>query len=157
MIDVIVPALDEAEAIEGVLAAMPADVHAIVVDNGSTDATAQRAAAAGAQVISEPARGFGAACHAGLQAARAEIVCFMDGDGSLDPAELHRVVAPVAAGTADLCLGTRRAQPGAWPWHARLANRALALELRRRTGARLTDLGPDAGRAPRGPPRAGTP
>jgi glycosyltransferase involved in cell wall biosynthesis len=142
MIDVIVPALDEAEAIGGVLAAMPAGARAIVVDNGSRDGTASRAAAAGAQVVSEPVRGFGAACQAGLLAARSEIVCFMDGDGSLDPAELERVAAPVTAGVCDLCLGSRRAEAGAWPWHARLANRLLALELRRRTGARLTDLGP---------------
>jgi glycosyltransferase involved in cell wall biosynthesis len=142
VIDVILPALDEAEAIPGVLAAMPDCFAPIVVDNGSIDATADVARAHGAEVIHEPQRGFGAACYAGLMAARTDVVCFMDCDGSLDPRQLHRVAAPVAAGTADLCLGARRPEPGAWPWHARLANRALAFELNRRTGTTLTDLGP---------------
>jgi dTDP-L-rhamnose 4-epimerase len=92
--------------------------------------------------VAEPRRGFGAACFAGLAAARTETVCFMDCDGSLDPRDLERVVAPVRAGEADLLLGARRAEPGAWPLHARAANRALALELRRRSGLRLRDLGP---------------
>jgi len=70
------------------------------------------------------------------------VVCFMDCDGSLDGAELPLVAGPVLDGTADLVLGARRAEPGAWPLHARIANRAIALELRRRTGARLLDLGP---------------
>jgi glycosyltransferase involved in cell wall biosynthesis len=92
--------------------------------------------------VREPQRGFGAACFAGLLAAESEVVCFMDCDGSLDPGELHRVADPVSGGTADLCLGARMPEPGAWPWHAQLANRVLAFELRRRTGAALTDLGP---------------
>ena len=142
VIEVILPALDEAEAIPGVLAAMPSGFAALVVDNGSRDGSAAVAAACGARVVREPQRGFGAACFAGLQAARSEVICFMDCDGSLDPGELHRVVDPVLAGTADLCLGARMAVPGAWPWHARVANRVLASELRRRTGAALTDLGP---------------
>jgi hypothetical protein len=71
-----------------------------------------------------------------------EVVCFMDGDGSLDPAHLPLVASPVLAGSADLVLGARRAAPGAWPVHARLANAAIAAELRRRTGRRLSDLGP---------------
>jgi glycosyltransferase involved in cell wall biosynthesis len=142
MIDVILPALDEAEAIPDVLAAMPAGFVPLLVDNGSRDGSAAIAAAAGARVVHEPVRGFGAACFAGLLAAETDLVCFMDCDGSLDPGELHRVTEPVAAGRLDLCLGARRPQPGAWPWHARVANRALAFELRRRLGARLTDLGP---------------
>ncbi len=142
MIEVILPALDEAEAIPGVLAAMPSGFAALVVDNGSRDGSAAVAASCGARVVREPQRGFGAACFAGLQAAGSEVICFMDCDGSLDPGELHRVVDPVLAGTADLCLGARMAVPGAWPWHARFANRVLASELRRRTGAALTDLGP---------------
>lgn len=142
MIDVILPALDEAEALPGVLAAMPAGFTALVVDNGSTDGTPDVARSLGAQVVHEPQRGFGAACYAGLMAARTDVVCFMDCDGSLDPHQLHRVAAPVIAGTVDLCLGARRPAPGAWPWHAHLANRALAFELRRRTGSGLTDLGP---------------
>jgi glycosyltransferase involved in cell wall biosynthesis len=121
---------------------MPDGYRPLVVDNGSRDGSAALAAELGAEVVSEPARGFGAACWAGLVAARGELVCFMDCDGSLDPLELERVVEPVAAGAADLVLGARRAEPGAWPAHARLANRALAVELRRRSGLRVRDLGP---------------
>ncbi len=140
--EVILPVLDEAEALPGVLAAFPAGFEPLVVDNGSTDGSASVARRLGARVISEPQRGFGAACWAGLVAAESDLVCFMDCDGSLDPAELPAVVDPVAAGELDLCLGTRRPRPGAWPVHARLANRALAMQLRRRAGVRLSDLGP---------------
>jgi glycosyltransferase involved in cell wall biosynthesis len=142
MIEVILPVLDEAAAIPGVLAAMPADFVPLIVDNGSRDGSAAVARRHGARVVSEPQPGFGAACFAGLRAAATEIVCFMDCDGSLDPGELPRVAAPVKRGEADLCLGARRASAGAWPWHARLANRLLAVELRRRCDVALTDLGP---------------
>jgi glycosyltransferase involved in cell wall biosynthesis len=142
MIDVILPVLDEAAALPALLGAMPAGHRPIVVDNGSSDGSAAVARAAGALVVCEPARGFGAACWTGLCAASADVVCFMDADGSLDPDELPRVSAPVALGTADLVLGARRAQPQAWPAHARVANRLLARELRRRGGVLLTDLGP---------------
>ncbi len=142
MTDVILPVLDEAEAIPAVLSAIPDGYHALVVDNGSHDGSAQVARAHGARVVHEPREGFGAACFAGLRAASAEIVCFMDCDGSLDPTELPSVTAPVARGELDLCLGARVAEQGAWPWHARLANRFLALELRRRFGLTLRDLGP---------------
>lgn len=142
MIDVVLPALDEAQAIPGVLAAMPRGFTPLVVDNGSRDGSSDVAASCGARVVHEPRRGFGAACFAGLLAAESEVVCFMDCDGSLDPGELHRVTDPVLDGAADLCLGARIPEPGAWSWHVRLANRALAFELRRRTGTSLTDLGP---------------
>lgn len=142
MIDVVLPALDEAQAIPGVLGAMRGGFRAIVVDNGSTDGSGDLARSLGAQVVHEPQRGFGAACYAGLTAARTTVVCFMDCDGSLDPRQLPAVADPVLAGHVDLCLGARVPEPGAWPWHARVANRALACELRRRTGAALTDLGP---------------
>jgi glycosyltransferase involved in cell wall biosynthesis len=142
MIDVILPVLDEAAALPWVLRRMPAGHRAIVVDNGSTDGSAEVARALGATVVSEPRRGFGAACFAGLLAATSDVVCFMDADGSLDPLELPSIAGPVTAGTADLVLGARSARRGAWPLHARLANRALALELRRRSGVALTDLGP---------------
>ncbi|MCP4435547.1 MAG: glycosyltransferase family 2 protein [Actinomycetia bacterium] len=142
MIDVILPALDEARALPSVLGAMPAGYRAIVVDNGSSDGTAGVAAECGATVIQEPVRGFGSACFAGLTAADADVVCFMDADASFDASQLPRVANPVVAGVADLVLGARVASPGSWPWHARVSNRALAFELRRRTGARLTDLGP---------------
>jgi glycosyltransferase involved in cell wall biosynthesis len=141
MPDVILPVLDEAAAIPGVLAAMPDGYRPIVVDNGSTDASAAIAAEFEAKVVSEPRRGFGAACFAGLLAADAEIVCFMDCDGSLDPADLPGVVALLDQG-ADLAIGARRAARGAWPVHARIANRVLARELRRRTGIALEDIGP---------------
>jgi glycosyltransferase involved in cell wall biosynthesis len=141
MPDVILPVLDEAEAIPGVLAAMPPGYRPIVVDNGSGDGSGELAAELGATVVSEPRRGFGAACYAGLLTAEAEIVCFMDCDGSLDPGDLPAVVALLEEG-ADLAIGARRAHRGAWPLHARLANRALARELRRRTGVALEDLGP---------------
>lgn len=142
MPDVVLPALDESEALPWVLGRMPAGFLPIVVDNGSTDRTAALARDHGARVISEPVRGFGAACWAGLNAATDEVVCFMDADASLDPRELPDVAAPVLAGGSVLSLGARRARPGAWPWHARTANRFLAWELRRRTGSELTDLGP---------------
>jgi len=142
-IDVVLPALDEATALPGVIGGLPAGFRAIVVDNGSSDGTAEVAAAHGAVVVLEPRRGFGAACYAGLLAADAEVVCFMDADGSFDGADLARVAGPVAAGRADLVLGARQPDgAGAWPVHARVANRTLAWELRRRTGLPLRDLGP---------------
>lgn len=141
MIDVILPVLDEAAAIPGVLGAMPVGYRAIVVDNGSSDGSDAIAAELGAKVVAEPQRGFGAACFAGLSAATSEVVCFMDCDGSLDPLELDRVSGPVEKGDADLVLGTRIAEAGAWPIHAQLANRALGLIVRRRAG-KLTDIGP---------------
>ncbi len=142
MIDVILPVLDEATAIPAVLTALPSGYDPLVVDNGSTDGSADVARRLGARVIAEPRRGFGAACWAGLGASRSELVCFMDCDGSLDPGELPAVAGPVASGALDLCLGARRAVPGAWPVHARLANHALARRLRRRAGVALSDLGP---------------
>jgi glycosyltransferase involved in cell wall biosynthesis len=142
MPDVVVPVLDEESAIGAVVSAMPPGYRAIVVDNGSTDESAKVAANAGALVVTEPTRGFGAACWAGLQAATDEVVCFMDGDGSLDPADLPLVAGPVIAGHADLVLGARDALRGAWPTHARAANRFLAWEIRRRTDLGLRDIGP---------------
>ncbi len=142
MTDVILPVLDEVTAIPAVLAAMPRGYEPLVVDNGSTDGSAEVARDLGARVVSESRRGFGAACWAGLQAAGSELVCFMDCDGSLDPGELPAIAEPVADGHLDLCLGARHAAPGAWPAHARLANRALALRLNRRSGVAVSDLGP---------------
>lgn len=150
MPDVILPVLDEAEAITWVLERMPAGWHPIVVDNGSSDGSDHIARRLGAEVVFEGQRGFGAACLRGLQTATSEIVCFMDCDGSLDPCDLAKVAAPVVAGEAELVLGRRRASAGAWPLHARVANFALCAELARRTGVRLRDLGPM-----RAAPRAG--
>ncbi len=142
MPDVILPALDEAAAITWVLERIPAGYRPIVVDNGSTDATAELAAKAGATVVHEPARGFGAACWRGLQTATDDVVCFMDCDASLDPIALPHLVAFLERGDADLVIGERIAPRGTWPAHARLANRVLAKEVRRRTKISLGDLGP---------------
>jgi len=139
---VILPVLDEAQALPWVLARMPLGYTPLVVDNGSRDGSAQIAAGLGARVVHEPRRGFGAACFAGLVAATDDVVCFMDCDASLDPRDLPRVAGPLMDGSADLVLGARRAERGAMAPHVRLANRALAFELRRRSGVALRDLGP---------------
>ena len=141
-VDVILPVLDEAEALPWVLGRMPDGYRPIVADNGSGDGSAEIAAALGARVVTEPQRGFGAACFAGLRAAEAPVVCFMDCDGSLDPLELPGIAAPVLGRSADLVLGARVADRGAWPLHARAANAVLARQVRARTGLALTDLGP---------------
>jgi len=143
MYDVILPVLDERDAIPVVLASLPRHAHPIVVDNDSTDGSGDVARALGAQVVHEPMRGFGAACAAGLEAATADVVCFMDCDASFDGADLDRVVASVERDEAELVLGARSAvTAGAWPWHARVGNRLITMELRRRTGVALRDLGP---------------
>ncbi|MGB0121304.1 MAG: glycosyltransferase family 2 protein [Solirubrobacterales bacterium] len=141
MPDVILPVLDEAGALPGVLGSMPQGYRAIVVDNGSTDGSGQIARDLGATVVNEPAKGFGSACFAGLLAAEAEVICFMDCDGSLDPADLVKLESELKGGS-DLVIGSRDAERGAWPPHARIANRVLAFELRRRTGMKVKDLGP---------------
>ncbi|HUC04770.1 MAG TPA: glycosyltransferase family 2 protein [Acidimicrobiales bacterium] len=142
MPDVVLPVLNEVGVLPWVLSRMPDGYRPIVVDNGSVDGSGQCAAALGAVVVTEPVRGFGAACWAGLVTCTDAVVCFMDCDGSLDPLDLPAVTSPVVNGTADLVLGARRAHRGAWPLHARLANRALAGHVRRRTGLSLRDLGP---------------
>jgi glycosyltransferase involved in cell wall biosynthesis len=140
--DVVLPCLDEVAALPWVLSRLPSGFRAIVADNGSTDGSADVARAHGATVVEVPELGFGAACHAGLLAATAEIVCFLDADASLDPAELPAVLAPLSAGTAELVLGRRVPGRGSWPMHARLGNAVLAASLRRRTGYQVRDLGP---------------
>ncbi len=141
-IDLILPVLDEADAIPWVLRRVPSGFRPIVVDNGSVDGSASLAAAHGAQVVSAPERGFGAACFEGLMASTSEVVCFMDCDGSLDPGDLSLVADPVVRGDADLMLGERTPMGGAWPLHARALNRALAWRVRARTGIGARDLGP---------------
>ncbi|NDU75357.1 glycosyltransferase [Actinomadura sp. DSM 109109] len=145
--DVVLPCLNEAAALPWVLDRMPAGFRALVVDNASTDDSARVAADRGVLVVAAPQRGFGAACHAGLRAAETEVVCVMDADASLDPADLPRLVAALtgleAGGGRALVLGRRRPTgPGAWPPHARLGNAVLARSLNRRAGTRLRDLGP---------------
>jgi glycosyltransferase involved in cell wall biosynthesis len=142
MIDVILPVLDEVDALGWVLPRMPAGYRALVVDNGSSDGSADRARALGATVVREERRGFGSACFAGLQAATAPIVCFMDCDASLDPADLPKVAVPVLRGEVDMMLGARRGERDAFAVHARLANKFLAASINRRTGLCLHDLGP---------------
>jgi glycosyltransferase involved in cell wall biosynthesis len=148
MPDVVLPVLDEADALPWVLGRMPAGFRPIVVDNGSSDGSAGIARGLGAELVVEPRRGFGAACWAGLLAATDPVVCFMDCDASLDPRDLPRVCERLAG--SELVLGARVPEPGAWPLHARAANKLLTLELRRRAGVSLRDLGPmrAADRAP---------
>ncbi|TFD91142.1 glycosyltransferase family 2 protein [Cryobacterium lactosi] len=137
------PCLNEAGALPWLLGRLPEGYRAIVVDNGSTDDSARIAAAAGATVVFEARRGFGAAAHAGLLRATAPIVAFCDADASMDPQDLPLVVDPVAAGDADLVLGRRRpTTAGSWPVHARIANSTLSWRLRRITGVNIYDLGP---------------
>ncbi|WP_461030367.1 glycosyltransferase family 2 protein, partial [Streptomyces sparsus] len=105
--NLVLPCLDEAGALPWVLGRVPKGWHPIVVDNGSTDGSADLARELGATVVHEPRRGFGAACHAGLLAADAELVAFCDCDGSLDPAGVLDVAEPVADERADLVLARR--------------------------------------------------
>ena len=141
-IEVILPCLNEVQALDWVLDRMPASMTPLLVDNGSDDGSAELAAARGVRVVRAERRGYGAACHAGLLAATAPVVAVMDCDASLDPRQLVRVTAPVTGGVADLVLGRRRPARGAFPWQLRVANLALAARIRRRTGVQLHDLGP---------------
>ena len=110
---VIIPALNEQDCIADTIARIPGGLAAqlLVVDNGSTDATAERARQAGAKVVSEGRRGYGQACLTGLGQVRPEIdvVAFLDADGCDDPAELRRLLEPIATGEADLVIGSRTA------------------------------------------------
>jgi len=142
-VDVVFPCLNEEGALPWILGRLPEGYRAIVVDNGSTDRSAEVAREHGALVVTEPRRGFGSAAHAGLLAATAPIVAFCDADASMDPRDLPRVVDPVESGAAELVLGRRRpTSRGAWPLHARVANRALASLMRGATKLPLHDLGP---------------
>lgn len=147
----VIPALNEAPSIrrvvEGLRAqtAVPLD-QVIVVDNGSTDGTATIALAAGATVVTEPRRGYGYACLAGVLAARhADIVVLLDGDAADDPADLPRVVTPVMTGAADLVVGSRARgslEPGAMTPHQVFGNWLAATLMRAMYGIAVTDLGP---------------
>ena len=144
---VIIPALDEEAAIGKVLRALPDWIdETIVVDNGSSDRTADVAAAAGARVVREPRRGYGRACQAGIAAlGQADVVVFLDGDFSDRPQEIGRLTAPVLTGKADLVLGSRvlgRCEAGALLPHQRFGNALACGLIARLWQVRFTDLGP---------------
>jgi glycosyltransferase involved in cell wall biosynthesis len=145
----IIPALNEEAAIGATLREIPPDLYqtVIVADNGSNDGTIRAAQAAGAQVIREPRRGYGAACLAGIAALppQVDVVVFMDADGSDVPAEARLLLAPIEAGQADLVLGSRELgapEEGALEPHQRLGNRLAVVLVRLLVGLRYTDLGP---------------
>jgi glycosyltransferase involved in cell wall biosynthesis len=141
--DLVLPCRDEAPALPELLAAVPAPFRVIVVDNGSQDDTAEVARAHGAYVVCEPRPGYGAAVQAGVEAAEADFVAVMDGDGSFDPADLLVLLDAVVAGRADLALGRRRpVEAGVWPWHARAGNALVVWWLRRTAGFAARDLAP---------------
>ncbi len=141
--DLILPCRDEGPALERLLPQVPSTYAVIVVDNGSRDDTAAVAERLGATVVHESRPGYGAAVHAGLLAATAEFVAFMDGDGSFDPAELTPMLADVEQGRADLAVGRRRPTGrGVWPWHARAGNALIVAWLRRRIGMDAHDIAP---------------
>lgn len=146
---VVIPALDEERAIGRVLAEVPEGLvdEVIVVDNGSRDRTADVARAAGARVVSEPQRGYGAACQAGIAALseHVEIVVFLDGDHSDFPADLVDVLEPLLARRADFVVGTRtttRTARQALTPHQRIGNRLAVTLIAWRFGHRYSDLGP---------------
>ncbi|HEY8038991.1 MAG TPA: glycosyltransferase family 2 protein [Polyangiaceae bacterium] len=143
----VVPALDEEASIAGVVRGALAHVDAVVVvDNGSRDATANRAREAGADVVDEPRRGYGAACLAGVGRARqrgATVVLFLDGDGSDDPGEAPLLLGPVERNEADLALGVRtRVEPGAMTPVQRFGNWLAPRLMRAAVGARYRDMPP---------------
>jgi glycosyltransferase involved in cell wall biosynthesis len=141
--DLVLPCRDEAAALPALLARVPEGFGVIVVDNGSTDGTAEVARSLGASVVAEPRPGYGAAVHAGVLASRADHVAILDGDGSMDPAEVPALLDHVVAGDADMACGRRRpTTSGVWPWHARAGNAAVLWWLRRRTGLDLHDIAP---------------
>lgn len=145
MTDVVLPCLNEAPALPWLLARLPVGFRAIVVDNGSTDGSADIARAHGARVVSVPQPGYGAAVHAGLIAADPadDVVCVMDADGSFDPCELTRFADLVREDVADLVVGRRRPTTwNSWPAHARAGNAILARSVRRTTGLSVHDIGP---------------
>lgn len=149
---VVIPALDEEASLGQVLDAIPPTVEAVVVcDNGSGDRTAEVARARGALVVHEPRRGYGSACLRALEAVRArpegppDVVCFLDADYSDFPEDLPRLIEPIAAGEADLVLGSRMLLPEARASllpQARFGNQLATFLIRLLWGVRYTDLGP---------------
>jgi len=154
IVDAVIPALDEEEALPGVLRELAATTvrTVVIVDNGSRDRTVERARDGGAEVVFESHRGYGAACLRGIAACRAhaprpDIVVFLDADGSDDPAELAALVAPIAEGRADFTIGSRvlpgaHVERGALSPQARAGNLVATTLIRVLYGARHSDLGP---------------
>ena len=141
-VTVVLPCLNEAASLPGVLRAMPDGYLPLVVDNNSTDDTAGVARRYGADVIREPRPGYGSAVHAGVVAATTPIVAVIDADGSLDPADLPDLVDELDRG-ADMAIGRRRPLRGVrWPWHARLGTAAACWRLRTRHGLLVHDIAP---------------
>jgi glycosyltransferase A (GT-A) superfamily protein (DUF2064 family) len=149
----VVPVVDEREAIGDVVAGLrvAGACCVLVVDGGSADGTRESAAGAGAVVIDEPRRGYGRACLTGSDRALQpgpdghghDVIAFLDGDGSCDPADLPTLLDALA--NADVVLGRRAArliEPGAMAWHARLGNGLVALMIWLRSGRRVRDLPP---------------
>jgi len=148
LVSIIIPALNEVESIDHVVAEMPWNqiAECIVVDNGSTDGTVESARSAGARVIASQ-RGYGAACLAGSLAAlpESDILVFMDGDGSDVIADLPRLVGPIAAGEADFVIGSRingNREPGSMLPSQVFAGRVVGTLLRMFQGVHYTDMGP---------------
>jgi glycosyltransferase involved in cell wall biosynthesis len=148
---VVIPALDEEFGVAKTLAALPPVGEVIVVDNGSKDRTADVARGLGAVVLTEPERGYGAACLKALNYLRNysplpwTTVVFLDADFADDPTLLPLVAGPVINDDAEMVIGSRmlgRREPGAMPWHAAVGNRLATLLLRLATRTRVTDLGP---------------
>lgn len=145
----VIPVLNEGETIGAVVRAVPREVvdQVIVVDGGSRDDTVATARAAGACVVVEPRSGYGAACLAGARnvAPDCRVIAFMDGDGSDDPAELARIVAPIAADEQDFVIGSRvrgRREPGSLGLHQALAGRIAGMAIALLYGVRYTDMCP---------------
>lgn len=148
-ISVVIPALNEETAIEGVVRAVPPDIadEVIVVDNGSDDLTAERARCAGARVVTEVNRGYGRACRAGFNslALASQIVVFLDGDGSDCPELMRRLVEPIIDGTHDFVIGSRtrgNREPGSLSVQQVFAGRAAGLLAHALYGVRYTDMCP---------------
>jgi glycosyltransferase involved in cell wall biosynthesis len=141
-VTIVLPCLNEAASLPGVLAKVPLGYRTLVVDNNSTDDTALVALRHGAQVVTERRPGYGSAVHAGIVAATTPIVAVLDADGSLDPRELPMMVAELDAG-ADMVIGRRRPVRGLrWPWHARLGTAAVSWRLRSRHHLPVHDIAP---------------
>ncbi len=150
-INIIIPALNEAGNIRRLIGEIPSSfdfptsLEVIVVNNGSTDNTAAEAEAAGATVVVEPRRGYGYACAAGVAASTdADILLFMDGDGSFDPSEMTALLHPIVDDEADMVVGSRaqHIEPGAMPPHQRFGNSLVAWLMRLLYGLHVSDLGP---------------